>query len=369
MIMKANSWTAPATLLLVAWLASPAVAQTTATVIRDRVNVRAQPTIFSEVVTRLREGDTVVILGETNLAKRKAGEPAQWARIQMPTNTPVWVNTNYIDLGNKTVTATRLNLRAGHGEDFSVVGQLTKDTEVKEILVQGDWMQIETPTNAYAYVASEFLEKKAAAEPAPLPSEAPKTEPAPEAKPAPAAPPPAPAEKAVEPAPTPAPKAEAPAAPSAAAPAALEPAKAVAPEPAKEAAPEAPKAAAPEAPKAAEKELILAREQKAAETVPVPAVKEETPLITEAAPAPAPVAKRIVRREGIVKTTGLQAPTQLQLVSADTGKAINYLQPKTPEQNLKTFKGRRVVVTGEELIDPHWPKTPVLAVETIELAP
>ena len=39
------------------------------------------------------------------------------------------------------------------------------------------------------------------------------------------------------------------------------------------------------------------------------------------------------------------------------------------DQKLKAFKGRRVVVTGEELIDPRWPKTPVLAVETIELTP
>jgi hypothetical protein len=345
--MKGNSWIAAATLLLVAWLASPAVAENTATVKRDRVNVRGQPTIFGEVITQLRKDETVVILEEIKLAKPKAAEPAEWAKIQMPANTPVWVNATYIDPANKTVTARRLNLRAGPGENFSVVGLLTKDAEVKEIRVVDDWMEIEAPTNAYAFVAREFLEKQAPAEPAPPPSVAPKTEPVPEAKPAPPAPPPAPTEKPAEPAPTPAPKEQPPAASSA-----------------------APPTPAPDTAKAAEKELILAQEQKAAETQPVPAVKEETPLITEAAPAPAPAAKRIVRREGIVKSIlSLQAPTQFELVSAETGKAINYLHPKTAELKLKTFKGRRVVVSGEELIDPRWPKTPVLAVETIELTP
>jgi uncharacterized protein YgiM (DUF1202 family) len=319
MIMKGNSWIAPATLLLVAWLGSPAVAENSATVKRDRVNVRGQPTTFSEVITQLRKDETVVILEEIKLAKPKADEPAEWAKIQMPVNTPVWVNANYIDPTNKTVMARRLNLRAGPGENFSVVGQLTKDAEVKDIRVVDEWMEIEAPTNAYAFVACEFLEKKAAAEPAPPPAVAPKTEPPPEAKPA---------------------------------------APAMAPAP------------APEAAKAAEKEVILAQEQKVAEARPEPAVKEQTPLISDTAPAPSPVAKRIVRREGVVKSTvSIQAPTQFQLVSTDTGKAINYLHPTSPEQKLKTFKGRRVVATGEELIDPRWPQTPVLDVETIELTP
>jgi hypothetical protein len=36
---------------------------------------------------------------------------------------------------------------------------------------------------------------------------------------------------------------------------------------------------------------------------------------------------------------------------------------------LKKFKGKKVVVTGEELMDTRWPSTPVLEVQTLELAP
>jgi hypothetical protein len=116
---------------------------------------------------------------------------------------------------------------------------------------------------------------------------------------------------------------------------------------------------------------VLAQEQKAAQAAP-PTVREETPAITEptGAPASAPATKRIVRREGIVKsTTSIQAPTYYELQSAVTGKTLNYLHPTSPAQKVKPLKGKRVVVTGEELIDPRWPKTPVIDLETIELAP
>jgi len=80
--------------------------------------------------------------------------------------------------------------------------------------------------------------------------------------------------------------------------------------------------------------------------------------------------KRIVRREGIVSGTGsIQAPTHYELRSPETRKLINYLHPTSPDQKLKALKGRRVIVTGEELIDRRWPKTPVIEIETIQLAP
>jgi len=345
--MKGNSRIAGAALLLAAWLGSPASAEDSAVVTRDRVNVRGQPTMFAEVITQLRKDETVVVLEEIKLARPRAGEPAEWARIQMPSNTPVWINATFVDPISKTVKARRLNLRAGPGENYSVVGWLIKDAEVKEIRVVDDWMEIEAPTNAYAFVACEFLEKKAPAAPPPLPSVAPKTEPPPEAKPA-TPPAPAPAGKPPEPAPTPppAPKDETPAAPATGPP------------------------AAPDTARPPEEAPLPAPEQKTVEAPAAPVVREETPLITEAAPAPAPPAKRIVRREGVVKSTvSIQAPTQFELASTTTGKVINYLHPTRPEQKLQTFKGRRVVVTGQELIDPRWPKTPVLDVETIELTP
>jgi uncharacterized protein YgiM (DUF1202 family) len=136
----------------------------------SNVNVRGQATLNSEVVTRLNKGETVTVLEQINLEKPKADEPAQWAKIAFPANAHVWVNAAYIDATNKTVVPRKLNLRAGPGENYSVVGLLDKGAPVKEIVTKGNWMEIEAPSGAYAFVAAEYLRQEAtgiAAVPAP----------------------------------------------------------------------------------------------------------------------------------------------------------------------------------------------------------
>jgi len=141
-------------------------AEEAAVVKKDRVNVRAQASMRSEVITQLKKGETVTVLEEITPKKRKRGEPANWARIQLPPNTTVWVYAPYVEPTNHSVNIKRLNLRAGPGENYSVIGRLDRGTEVKEIRADGNWMEIEAPTNAYAFVDAELLEKSAAA-PAP----------------------------------------------------------------------------------------------------------------------------------------------------------------------------------------------------------
>ena len=62
----------------------------------------------------------MTVLGQINLDKHKAGEPAQWAKIALPSSTHAWVKTSYIDATSKTVLPKKLNLRAGPGENYSV---------------------------------------------------------------------------------------------------------------------------------------------------------------------------------------------------------------------------------------------------------
>jgi hypothetical protein len=131
----------------------------------------------------------------------------------------------------------------------------------------------------------------------------------------------------------------------------------------------------------------------AVDTAPVPApsdtIKPEQPPTTAttttpsaapgpsvatpaAAPAAAPQAqtgKRVVRREGLVRSTkSIQAPTYEELISVETRKTINFIHAANEQVNLRHFKGQKVVVTGEEGIDSRWPKTPVIKVETIAIA-
>jgi hypothetical protein len=76
---------------------------------------------------------------------------------------------------------------------------------------------------------------------------------------------------------------------------------------------------------------------------------------------------RIVRREGIVGgTVSIKAPSHFELDSLESGETIEYLYTTSTNIPLKTLKGRRVFVIGEEYIDKRWPKTPVLEVESFE---
>src|ERR1043165_1129378 len=74
----------------------------TAVVKDGHINVRGQPSLVGEVITQLQKGEKVVVLEQITVAKAKTNEPARWARIQMPTNTPVWVNANFLDPATKS---------------------------------------------------------------------------------------------------------------------------------------------------------------------------------------------------------------------------------------------------------------------------
>ena len=87
----------------------------------------------------------MTVLDQINLDKHEAGEPAQWAKIALPSSVHVWVFKRYIDQATKEVTARKLNLRAGPGENYSVLGVIEKGTPVNELETKGDWMEIEAP--------------------------------------------------------------------------------------------------------------------------------------------------------------------------------------------------------------------------------
>ena len=307
------------------------------------VNVRGQPSFIGEVLGHLQNGTTVTVLEEITLNHPPTGEPPQWYKIVMPTNIPVWVDAEYIDAATKSVKGRRVNLRGGPGENYSIVGRLEKGAAINELRDEKGWVAIETPTNAYAFVAAELLEIQAA--PAPLPEAAPTT---------------------AEVVTVNTPPAQVPAAP---APATIEQA------------PGNPIAPAPTAQTETDQELAALRQA----TVPEPAPPAPAPA---AAPAPAPAAAaaaaaavavavavaepagpRIVTREGFVhKAYNIQSPADYELHDIKSGALIEYLQPQA-QQNFKIYVGTRVTVTGPEVIDQRWPRTPVLQVQSVDLMP
>lgn len=341
--MKTNPRWGWAILVLTGALAGSLSAAETATVKSDKVNVRGQAVLTSEVITQLQKGETITVLEEIELKKPKKGEPARWLKIALPANTPVWVYAPYIETTNKTVNVSRVNLRSGPGENFSVLGRVERGAPVKEIRVVNNWMEIESPTNAYAFVAAEFLERTAPTAPAP--------------------------DTAVA-AVTPSVPAETPASPVATTPTQPEPpvptVVAVQPDQAPPATVE--DTAAGAAPTNAVPVATATTPAPVTATTPAPVTATtpsiETPATIEVQP------RRSVSREGkVVISRSIQAPTEYALESIQTHRFINYLHTEEAGIKLKVYGGRKVIVTGEELIDVRWTNTPILEVETIHLVP
>jgi hypothetical protein len=289
---------------------------------------------------------------------------------------------------------SRLNVRGGRGENYSVLGRMTRGEPVKAIRTVEEWMEIEPPTNSFAFVdlsllhfgmeptapaiaattpptsAPQSLPTSIAPQPqAPVtqtPQSAAITNAAPEPVLASASPEihtNAPANTA-EPVPAPSansqasvtitneapPVAVAPAQPNYVAPPVTPP---VVASPATNNPTSLPAASAPE---------VAAAAPTPSQTLPQ--VAPEIPKANR------PLPKRVVRREGIVRpTTSIQAPTWYELVHADTKKRINYLFEENMGINLKDYRGQRVVVSGEEAIDPRWPNTPILDMQTLDVLP
>lgn len=317
---------------VVAAEAEPAPEPFTVVATGDRVNIRGQATIHSEVLGQVNKGDKLTVLDTITLKKPKEGDTTNWFKVTLPNTVPVWVSAAFVDTNQMVVASRRLNLRGGPGENFSVLGTLTRGTALKEVRRKDEWLQIETPAGAYGFVAAEYF-----------------TKPAPAAVVATPPPPPPPPPTVVTPPPPPPPT-----------PTVVEtnPPVAVAPPPT---------VVTPPAPipplikeEADAKERNLAR----INGYKTPPVKEPAPatVVIEAAP------KRIVTHEGVVRfTVHVNSPSWYELEAPDTKKIINYLYTTDTNIVFENFRNKRVTVTGEEAMDRRWKNTPVLTVKEIKV--
>jgi uncharacterized protein YgiM (DUF1202 family) len=288
----------------------------TAEVVVGNLNVRGQPGLNGELVAHLTKGDVVTVLLQLNLDKHKIGEPTQWAKILLPASAHVWVNSAYIDATNKTVIPKKLNLRAGPSEYYSVLGVIERGTVVNEVVNKGDWMRIDPPTNAVAFVAAMYLKQVASGNMATN----------------------LPASTETEVVPTPVPVVEPP-------PIVTQPVNPPTPPPTPVPAPEPPPAPAP---------VVLAPEPP-----PVP------PVVETNLPPPPP---RKVTHEGVVRhVKSVIEPTDFEIYDPKTGEEINYLFTTDTNLDFSRYNGLRIIVSGEEGLSERWRTTPVLTVQRIQV--
>jgi uncharacterized protein YgiM (DUF1202 family) len=295
----------------------------------SNLNVRGQAGLKGEVVAHLQKGDTVTVLSQINLDTHKADEPAQWAKIALPSDSPVWVRSSFINEADKTVSPKKLNLRAGPSEDYSVVGVLDRGTVVNELGSKGEWIKIAAPTNSFGFVAAMYLKQEASGNVPGNPSPSTETGLTADTNNLPTTPTTVP-----EPAPimnqTP------------------PPAETLPPPPANTSSLLPPPIGSQNA---------NAPEPSAASQPPIPA-----PADTNLLPPP----PRIVTHEGYVRDSiSLVAPTYYELYSPSTDRAIDYLHSTSTNLDLSRYNGFQIIVTGEEGLDARWKDTPVLTIQRI----
>jgi len=277
-----------------------------ATVSGNNVNVRGKAGYKGEVVTKLNNGDAVTVIEQVILPKPKKGEPSQWAKIAFPTNAHVWVHSAYID-ANKTVKPKKLNIRTGAGENYSIVGTLEQGAAIKEISAKNNWLEIEAPTSAFAFVAASYIQQTATDATVP------------------------PVVSVAPPEPTTVPT------------------------------------TTDIASTTTDSTGVIATNP-AAEPVSTPtpdAANAAPPVAYEEIEVP-----RFVSHEGVVRGSGsIQAPTAYGLYSKETGKLINYLYSPTPQLDMSRYYGRQIIVSGQEGLDQRWKNTPVLTIQKILVVP
>lgn len=352
-----------------------------AAVKQARTNARGAASITSEVVIQLEKGEVVTVLEEIIVKNAKAGEPTKWLRIQLPADTLVWIHAGFIDAQTKTVIPGKLNVRAGPGEHFSVLCRLDKGAVVKPVRTVGEWMEIEAPATASVYVAAELLDRENASNIVTVPKVVPTTNAITNVIPPPTTnvisvpitsfrPPTTTSTNKVDEA-FPAP------------PIPVVSTKAVTPKTNDKKTPpkkndnntktDEPKTIVPTktvGPVAATTSTNKLPWYKALfHTEPKPktvAKKVEAPIVPPTPVVAENLPIRIVTREGIIqRTLNIQAPAEYVLEHPESGKIINYLHTTNTNVPMKLLKGRRVLVSGQEAIDPRWADTPLLKIETL----
>jgi uncharacterized protein YgiM (DUF1202 family) len=128
-----------------------------ATIDGDNVNYRGQAGLKGESLGQFHKGEVITILSVITLDKHAADEPAHWAKIVLPAGAKVWVHKQFIGAADKKVAVKKINLRAGPGENYSVLGTIEKGAAITEISSKGDWIEVPAPSDAYAFVSANFL--------------------------------------------------------------------------------------------------------------------------------------------------------------------------------------------------------------------
>lgn len=115
----------------------------------DRVNIRAGGNLNFEILTQLNRDDKVIVLDRS----------PDWYKIKIPESSAVFISQKYVKRlrGVYQVNADRVNVRAGAGLNYNVIGQLNSGDRITVLEKKGDWYRVRPPVDFAAWVYRDFV--------------------------------------------------------------------------------------------------------------------------------------------------------------------------------------------------------------------
>lgn len=115
--------------------------------LKDNTNLRAKPALNVEVVGQV----------SANQELTAKSMDAEWVEVVAPANIDFWVLGDYLKDG-VVVCRQAVNVRAGPGINFSIVGQLTNGVNVAVRGNYAEWIKIAPPEGCSLWIARQLVE-------------------------------------------------------------------------------------------------------------------------------------------------------------------------------------------------------------------
>jgi len=118
----------------------------------DGAIVRAGDNINFENLCALSKSEPVKIIGRRY----------SWLKILLPRKASLYISKDYVDLtsdekGIGIISASNVNLRAGPGTKYSIVGQISKPEKVSVLSEDAGWYKIEPPYGTAGWIHSSQI--------------------------------------------------------------------------------------------------------------------------------------------------------------------------------------------------------------------
>ncbi|MFH1063236.1 MAG: SH3 domain-containing protein [Candidatus Omnitrophota bacterium] len=116
----------------------------------NSVNIRSGPGVNFEILRKMDKDELVLVLGNE----------LDWYKLKLPRNSKAYIHNQFIKMGDTNygyINTDRVNVRAGKGTNFNVIGQLNANDLVEVIDQDNEWAQIFTDINCFAWAHKDFV--------------------------------------------------------------------------------------------------------------------------------------------------------------------------------------------------------------------